>query len=140
MSHAPEEPRGSSPCVPGLWGQGHGPGRAHLGEQVIDDRIVQDGAGPVIQQLEAVGVSQSTPVGEKEPEGESWGGSAPHPAQPISHRSPQGPGLGTVGQACPQGLYLILYTTTWLQDSSTVKRWLGGNQQLRSSVARAKSG
>lgn len=63
-----------------------------------------------------------------------------HPAQPVSHRSPQGPGLGTVGQACPQGLYLILYTTTWLQDSSTVKRWLGGNQQLRSSVARAKSG
>lgn len=38
------------------------------------------------------------------------------------------------------GLYLILYTTTWLRDSSTLNTWFGGNQQLKSSVARAKRG
>lgn len=82
-------------------------------------------------------------LGKKNLMGKAEGGSAPH--SPILHNpyepseTPRGARL-ELGRPRPRGLYLILYTTTWLQESSTVKRWLGGNQQPRSSVARAKSG
>ena len=102
MSHAPEKPRGTSPWGPRCWGQGWQPGRSHLGKKVVDDGVVQDGAGPVIQQLETVGLSQPTPVGEEEPDVESGGGSAPRPPSrtaPISHqRLPREPGWGRDGR------------------------------------------
>lgn len=82
-----------------------------------------------------MGLPQPTPAGEQEPDGESRGGlSATSPTVHNLYQSSETPHRAVLG------LYLILYTTTWLQESSTVKRWLGGNQQLRSSVTRAKSG
>lgn len=118
-----------------LWMGTGTPARAHLGKKVIDDGVIQHGAGAVVQQLEAMRLPQSAPVGEEEPGGGEGQGSGPRPARHSPYQpaeSPQGPR--------PRRPYLILYTTTWLRASSTVKRWLGGYQQLRSSVARAKRG
>lgn len=100
---------------------------AYLGKQVIDDRVVQHGAGAVTWQLEAVHLALPTPVGEEEPVRGCCLGSVPRPVPHSLYQPLESP-------------HLILYTTTWLRASSTVKRWLGGYQQLRSSVANAKRG
>ena len=65
------------------------PGRAHLGKRVISDGVGQDRPGPVIQQLEALGLSQSSPVGEEEPDGASGEVSALRPPESTTPISPQ---------------------------------------------------